>query len=102
MRRPTSGGASNVLRPGMIGWSSIPWPPRAVGVARPSAVPVFLPALITSWLGPGESTGREAPVFVNKFGTRLTTRSVGRMLEKYLRENPDIKHKMAAAKKQVG
>ena len=31
-------------------------------------------------------SGREAPVFVNRFGNRLTTRSVGRMLEKYLRE----------------
>jgi integrase/recombinase XerC len=28
--------------------------------------------------------GRGSPVFVNKFGTRLTTRSVARMLEKYL------------------
>ncbi len=28
---------------------------------------------------------RNSPVFVNKFGTRLTTRSVGRMLEKYLK-----------------
>jgi integrase/recombinase XerC len=27
----------------------------------------------------------EVPLFVNKFGRRLTTRSVGRMLEKYLR-----------------
>lgn len=27
----------------------------------------------------------ETPVFVNKFGRRLTTRSVGRMLEKYLK-----------------
>ncbi len=33
-----------------------------------------------------EPTGAEAPVFTNKFGRRLTTRSVGRMLEKYLRE----------------
>jgi integrase/recombinase XerC len=33
-----------------------------------------------------EPQGREAPVFTNRFGTRLTTRSVGRMLEKYLRE----------------
>ena len=31
-----------------------------------------------------EPTGADAPVFVNKFGRRLTTRSVGRMLEKYL------------------
>ncbi len=33
-----------------------------------------------------EPTGAKAPVFVNKFGTRLTSRSVARMLEKYLRE----------------
>jgi integrase/recombinase XerC len=33
-----------------------------------------------------EPTGAGAPVFVNKFGRRLTTRSVGRMLEKYLRQ----------------
>ena len=31
-----------------------------------------------------EPQDRNAPVFVNKFGTRLTSRSVGRMLEKYL------------------
>lgn len=31
-----------------------------------------------------EAKGREAPVFVNRFGKRLTTRSVGRMLEKYI------------------
>lgn len=37
-------------------------------------------------LAPKEASGREAPVFVNKFGTRITTRSVGRMLEKYLKE----------------
>ncbi|MCG8586386.1 MAG: tyrosine recombinase XerC [Pirellulales bacterium] len=29
---------------------------------------------------------REAPVFTNKFGTRISTRSVARMLEKYLKE----------------
>ena len=29
--------------------------------------------------------GRKSPVFVNKFGRRLTTRSVARMLEKYLK-----------------
>jgi integrase/recombinase XerC len=33
-----------------------------------------------------EPTGAAAPVFVNKFGRRLTTRSVARMLEKRLRE----------------
>ncbi len=46
---------------------------------------------LTRWLevrklSPREKTGREAPVFTNKFGTRLTTRSVARMLEKYLKE----------------
>lgn len=34
-----------------------------------------------------ESNGREAAVFVNRFGNRLTTRSVGRMLEKYIGES---------------
>jgi integrase/recombinase XerC len=37
-------------------------------------------------LASSEPKGREAPVFTNKFGTRLTTRSVGRFLEKYLKE----------------
>lgn len=32
-----------------------------------------------------EPKGREAPLFVNRFGTRLTTRSVARMLEKHLK-----------------
>lgn len=31
-------------------------------------------------------SGKQAPVFVNRFGKRLTTRSVGRMLEKYLKQ----------------
>ncbi len=31
-----------------------------------------------------ENLGRDAPVFVNRFGRILTTRSVGRMLEKYI------------------
>ncbi len=35
---------------------------------------------------PREAVGPQAPVFVNKFGRRLTTRSVARMLEKYLRQ----------------
>jgi integrase/recombinase XerC len=38
-------------------------------------------------LSPREKTGRDAPVFTNKFGTRLTTRSVARMLEKHIKEN---------------
>lgn len=33
-----------------------------------------------------EDAGRGAPVFVNKFGCRITTRSVARMLEKYLKK----------------
>jgi len=33
-----------------------------------------------------EPEGAEAPVFVNRFGRRITTRSVARMLEKYLKE----------------
>ncbi|MFT7643627.1 MAG: integrase/recombinase XerC [Pirellulaceae bacterium] len=36
-------------------------------------------------LSDDESQGRAAPVFVNKFGKRITTRSIGRMLEKYLK-----------------
>jgi integrase/recombinase XerC len=42
--------------------------------------------LKTRTLSPKEPQGREAPVFTNRFGRRLTTRSVGRLLEKYLRE----------------
>ena len=37
-------------------------------------------------LHPHEAQDADAPVFVNRFGRRLTTRSVGRMLEKYLRQ----------------
>ena len=37
-------------------------------------------------LSPKEPQGSGAPVFINRFGTRLASRSVGRMLEKYLRE----------------
>lgn len=36
-------------------------------------------------LGDKETKGRAAPIFVNRFGNRLTTRSVGRMLEKYIK-----------------
>jgi integrase/recombinase XerC len=46
---------------------------------------------LAAWLkvrkvAPREPAGRKAPVFTNRFGTRLTTRSVGRLLEKYLAE----------------
>lgn len=34
---------------------------------------------------PGGRAERGSPVFVNRFGTRLTTRSVGRLLEKHLK-----------------
>ena len=37
-------------------------------------------------LAADQPQGIEAPVFVNRFGARLTSRSVGRMLEKYLRQ----------------
>ncbi len=36
-------------------------------------------------LAPREPEGFNAPVFVNRFGRRITTRSVARMLEKYLK-----------------
>jgi len=38
-------------------------------------------------LSPREPQGPQAPIFLNKFGRRLTTRSVARMLEKYLRRS---------------
>ncbi len=37
-------------------------------------------------VSPREPQGLQTPVFVNRFGRRLTTRSVGRMLEKYLQQ----------------
>ena len=37
-------------------------------------------------LSPKEPRGPDAPVFVNRFGRRITTRSVARMLEKYLKQ----------------
>jgi len=50
----------------------------------------FAVAALQRWLSvrtvsAKEPQGPEAPVFVNKFGRRLTTRSVARMLEKYLK-----------------
>jgi len=46
---------------------------------------------LDTWLGVRQLSSREkqgpaAPVFTNKFGRRLTTRSVGRLLEKHLKE----------------
>lgn len=45
---------------------------------------------LRSWLAvrsvdPQQVRGTETPVFVNRFGRRITTRSVARMLEKYLK-----------------
>jgi integrase/recombinase XerC len=47
---------------------------------------------IEAWLSVRELSAEAevegaTPVFVNRFGNRLTTRSVGRMLEKYIRES---------------
>jgi integrase/recombinase XerC len=58
---------------------------------RLSPIGSYAARALKSWLeirklSTREKTGREAPVFTNKFGTRLTTRSVARMLEKYLKE----------------
>ncbi|WP_425615314.1 tyrosine recombinase XerC [Anatilimnocola sp. NA78] len=49
----------------------------------------FAIAALRRWLkvrvlSPKEKQGPLAPIFTNKFGRRLTTRSVARMLEKYL------------------
>lgn len=56
---------------------------------RIAPVGSFAASALKAWLAlrrlsPREKGGLEAPVFVNKFGRRLTTRSVGRMLEKHL------------------
>jgi integrase/recombinase XerC len=50
----------------------------------------FAIAALKRWLkvrvlSPKEKQGPLAPIFTNKFGRRLTTRSVARMLEKYLK-----------------
>jgi integrase/recombinase XerC len=57
---------------------------------RLSPVGTYATRAIQRWLDvrqlhPRVPAGPSAPVFVNKFGRRLTTRSVGRMLEKYLK-----------------
>jgi integrase/recombinase XerC len=57
---------------------------------RLSPIGSFAVRSLKAWLkvrtlSPREKQGREAPVFTNRLGTRLTTRSVARMLEKYLK-----------------
>ena len=62
------------------GWrQSVPMPRGAL--ERWLLVRRLAPAAETA----GQSPPPPTPVFVNKFGRRLTTRSVGRMLEKYLK-----------------
>ncbi|HVX61294.1 MAG TPA: tyrosine recombinase XerC [Pirellulales bacterium] len=56
---------------------------------RLSPVGSFAAQAVKQWLrvrrvSPREPEGRNAPLFINRHGRRLTTRSVGRMLEKYL------------------
>jgi integrase/recombinase XerC len=58
---------------------------------RLSPIGSFAQQALRRWLearrvSPREPQGPSSPVFVNKFGRRLTTRSVGRLLEKYLKE----------------
>ncbi len=53
---------------------------RLAPAAEKGTVPIFVPTKMG--LSPSPPP---IPVFVNKFGRRLTTRSVGRMLEKYLK-----------------
>jgi len=57
---------------------------------RLSPVGSYAVQALRKWLGVRKlharvPAGPEAPVFVNKSGRRLTTRSIGRMLEKYLK-----------------
>ncbi len=57
---------------------------------RLSPIGSYASAALTAWLdervlSPKEKQGPLAPVFVSRLGRRLTTRSVGRMLEKYLK-----------------
>ena len=56
---------------------------------RLSPIGSFAAQALKAWLGkrrlsPKEPSGPAAPIFVNRLGRRLTTRSVGRLLEKYL------------------
>lgn len=56
---------------------------------RLSPIGSYASAAIAAWLAKrelpaGESPGEETPLFTNRFGRRLTTRSVARLLEKHL------------------
>jgi integrase/recombinase XerC len=57
---------------------------------RMSPIGSFAVKALKRWLtvrtvSPREPADARAPIFVNRFGRRLTTRSVGRLLEKHLR-----------------
>lgn len=57
---------------------------------RIAPVGSFAVGAVRQWMGVRKLSARErsgpaAPVFTNKFGRRLTTRSVGRLLEKHLK-----------------
>ena len=57
---------------------------------RISPIGSYATRALDAWLkvrrvSPREPAGPASPVFVNRFGRRLTTRSVARMLEKYLK-----------------
>jgi len=57
---------------------------------RISPIGSYAGRALDTWLAvrrvaPREPAGAAGPVFVNRFGKRLTTRSVARMLEKYLK-----------------
>ncbi|HUS38325.1 MAG TPA: tyrosine recombinase XerC [Pirellulales bacterium] len=57
---------------------------------RLSPIGSFAGRALKSWmsvraLDGGKTAGPKSPVFVNRFGRQLTTRSVGRMLEKYIK-----------------
>ena len=57
---------------------------------RMSPLGSYAVAALKAWLAKrrlkgGAEASQRSPVFVNKFGARLTTRSVARMLEKYLK-----------------
>ncbi len=56
---------------------------------RMAPVGSYAASAVSDWLqvrklASREAQGRQAPIFTNRLGTRLTSRSVGRMLEKYL------------------
>jgi len=83
----------------VVGLNDDDWD-RAAGIIRVrgkgkrerlSPIGSFAHKALLAWLAkrvtdPRQKSGSVTPIFVNRFGRRLTTRSVGRMLEKYLRE----------------